>query len=208
MTPTNETNTAVKGKLQVPPLGEAVPKRGNRFSRALGRALLAAFGWRIAGDVPNLPKLVLIAAPHTSNWDFPLAMAVIFAIGIHVSWMGKHTFVNGPLSPLLRWLGGIPVDRRGAQGVVGQMVDVFNQREQFVLGLAPEGTRKKVTAWKTGFYHIAVGAGVPIVPVTFDYGRRLVRIGAPLYPTGDITADMVHIEAFYQGVVGKNPHQF
>lgn len=204
----HEANLAVKSKLNVPQLGDTTPRRGNRFSRLFGRALLAAFGWRFAGHIPNLPKLVIIAAPHTSSWDFLLGMAVIIALGIRVAWMGKHTFVSGPLAPLLRWLGGIPVDRRAPQGVVEQMVDAFNQRESFVLALAPEGTRRKVAAWRTGFYYIAQGAAVHILPVTLDYGRRLIRIGAPLYPSGDLAADMAQIEAFYQGVIGKNPHLF
>ncbi len=174
----------------------------------VARGLLRLAGWRFAGDVPNLPKMVLIGAPHTSNWDFVLAMVALFALQVRVYWLGKHTFVNGPLKPLLRWLGGVAVDRRAASGVVEQTVDEMQRREQFLLGLAPEGTRSLVRRWKMGFFYIAQSASVPIVPVALDYGRKTIAIGKPVNPEIGETAVLAQLRTFYDGVQGKYPHQF
>jgi 1-acyl-sn-glycerol-3-phosphate acyltransferase len=193
-------------RVNAPPLGAAVPQRGNRFSRWLGRLLLGLAGWKFEGNTPNLPRFVAILAPHTSNWDFVLFVLGFMALGINMSWMGKHTLFHGPSGRLFLKLGGVPIDRRAPKGVVDQMVDEFARRRQFILGIAPEGTRSKVTRWKMGFYHIAAGAGVPIVPVALDYGRREVRIGQELLPTGDADEDLARLRAFYADVVAKNPH--
>lgn len=194
--------------LNAPALGDAIPRWGGWFSRKVGRGLLRLFGWRFAGSVPNLPKMVLVGAPHTSNWDFLLAMAALFALQVRVYWLGKHTFVNSPLKPLLLWLGGVPVDRRAASGVVGQTAVQFQQREQFLLGLAPEGTRSLVSRWKRGFYFIAKTARVPIIPVALDYGRKTIAIGEPIWPDGGETAVMNQLKTFYSGVQGKYPAYF
>jgi len=194
--------------LSVPALGDAIPRWGNKFTRKIARGLLRLIGWRFAGHVPNLPKMVLIAAPHTSNWDFVLAMMALFALQVRVYWLGKHTFVNSPLKPLLRWLGGVAVDRRAAYGVVGQTVDEMQRREQFLLGLAPEGTRSLVFHWKMGFFYIAQAANVPIVPVALDYGRRTVAIGEPINPEVGETALLTQLRTFYAEVQGKYPDQF
>ncbi len=194
--------------LHAPLLGDAIPRWGNRLTRAVARGLMRLLGWRFAGSVPNLSKMVLIGAPHTSNWDFLLAMVVLFALQVRVYWLGKHTFVNSPLKPLLRWLGGVAVDRRAAYGVVGQTVDEMQRREQFLLGLAPEGTRRSVSHWKMGFFYIAQAAHVPIVPVALDYGRKTVAIGDPINPEVGETAVLTQLRAFYEGVQGKYPGQF
>ena len=191
--------------MDVPTLSYAVPKRGNAFSRWLGRSILSAMGWRIEGRVPNLPRLVVIAVPHTSAWDFLVGMAGMFALGIRISWLGKHTLFRPPLGGLMRWLGGIAVDRRTSGGLVDKTAALFNRRDKLILGLAPEGTRKKVDTWRSGFYHIAYRAGVPIVPVALDYGTRTLRIGSPLVPSGDYEADLPRLRAFFEGVVGKRP---
>lgn len=193
--------------MNAPALGDAVPKRGNFVTKAIARLLLFAFGWRFEGTVPNVAKAVAIAAPHTSGWDFLLGMAVVFAAGADIKWMGKHTFVRGPLSGVLRWLGGIPVDRRAPQGLVERSVAEFERRDKLILGLAPEGTRKKVERWKMGFYRIAEGAGVPILPVYFDYGRKVIGFGPLVMPSGDVAADLEKIGSVYEGVVGRNPKQ-
>lgn len=189
-------------------LGNAVPKRGNRFSQWIARTLMSWCGWCIEGDIPNLPKFVLIGAPHTSNWDFVLAMATLSALNIKVSWMGKHTLFRWPFKGVLKWLGGVPVDRTNRSGgIVSQTIEVMNKRDQFVIALMPEGTRTKVHRWKSGFYRIAQGAKVPIVLVRFDYGRKVIGIGPVIEPSGDITADLAHIQSFFTGIEGKNPHQ-
>lgn len=193
--------------MNVPRLGDAIPRRGNALTRAIARFWLFVFRWRFEGDVPNVAKAVVIAAPHTSNWDFLLGMGVVFAVGVDVKWLGKHTFVRGPLGGVLRWLGGIPVDRRAPQGMVGRTIGEFARRERLLIGLAPEGTRKKVEKWKMGFYYIARGAGVPILPVYFDYGRRVVGFGPLVAPSGDVAADLEKIGSVYEGVVGRNPEQ-
>ncbi|MBE2201462.1 MAG: lysophospholipid acyltransferase family protein [Anaerolinea sp.] len=192
----------------IPELGEFVPKRGNPVSKVIARSLLRLFGWRLEGEIPNIPRCVVIGAPHTSNWDFPLAILMIYALGLRISWLGKHTFVNGPFKLVLHWLGGIPVDRRAPQGLVAQIVTEFGQREQFFLGISPEGTRSKVPQWKTGFYHIAKGANVPIISFTLDYGRKAIKFGNLLWTSGDIDADMVKLKAYFDGVIGKNPHNY
>lgn len=158
--------------------------------------------------MPNQPKFVVIVAPHTSNWDFFLGVAAIFALGFRLSFLGKHTLFAGPLRFPMRWLGGIPVDRTVSRDRVSETIAAFNASEKLILAVAPEGTRKRVAKWKSGFYHVAHGAGVPIVPVAFDYGSKTVRIGAPVVPTGNETEDMARLRGFYRNVVGKRPDQF
>lgn len=190
------------------PGGRHLPRRGNGLSRALGAAALGVAGWRIEGRVPDAPKLVLAVAPHTSNWDFLVGVAAMFALGVRVHWLGKHTLFRPPLGPLMRWLGGTPVDRSTARGAVEQVVAAFRAHDRFLLGLSPEGTRRKRDAWRTGFYHIARGAAVPVVPVALDYGRRAVTIFAPVPPTGDEAADLRRIQAPFQAAMARFPAQF
>ncbi|MBK8900135.1 MAG: 1-acyl-sn-glycerol-3-phosphate acyltransferase [Anaerolineaceae bacterium] len=194
--------------LNAPVLGDAIPRWGNGFFRWVARGVLRLWGWRFAGTVPNLPKMVLIGVPHTSNWDFVLAMAVLIAVQARVYWLGKHTFVRGPLKPLLLKLGGVAVDRRAASGVVAQVTAQFQERDQFLLGLAPEGTRSLVSHWKMGFFHIARAAQVPILPVALDYGRKTIAIGEPVWPEGGETAMLAQLRSFYDGVQGKRPELF
>ncbi len=154
-------------------------------------------GWRVDPNLPDLPKFVAIAAPHSSGWDFIVGIAFVFAIRLDAHYIGKAELFKGPLGPLMRWLGGLPVDRNHPEGFVEQTVALFTAHEKLVVALAPEGTRKPVTKWKTGFYRIAVGAGVPIVPGYFDNGRRAVGLGPPFHPTGDVETDMAALRAFY-----------
>lgn len=189
-------------------LGDALPKRGNAVTKVVATAVFRAAGWRFEGALPNCPKFVMIGAPHTSNWDFPLAITALFAMGLHINWMGKHTFVDGPFAPLLHWLGGVSVDRRAPQGMVAQMVAEFEKRDKLVLGIAPEGTRSLVTRWKTGFYHIAHAAQVPIAPFSLDYGRKTIAFFEAVWPSGDMEKDMAHIRHLYDGVIGRHPHLF
>jgi len=161
-------------------------------------------GWRFDLAFPDSAKFVVVVAPHTSDWDFVIVILTIVTLGIRTSWMGKHALFRWPFGGLLRWLGGIPIDRRASHGVVETMVDRFQRRPQLVLGIAPEGTRRKVGSWKTGFYHIALGAGVPIVPCYIDYARKVIGSGATLQPCGDLEADLLRLRSVYDGIRGKH----
>lgn len=189
---------------RLPVLAPEIPRSGGPVSRAVGRAILSVLDWRVVGDMPNLRKFVIIVAPHTSNWDFPVGMGAKLALGIQASWVGKHTIFFWPFGALLKSLGGIPVDRSATNDIVQHLVDEFSRRERMVFALAPEGTRKKVERWKTGFYHVARGAGVPIVPVALDFGAREVRIMQAFPTTGDADADIAALRSMFEGVKGRN----
>lgn len=170
--------------------------------RSLGRAYLRLAGWRIEGIFPADPKYVVIVAPHTSNWDFPLGVAVVFAVELRVSWLGKHSMFRRPFKKCLRWLGGIPVNRSASHGVVGECVRAFETAPALMLALAPEGTRKGVSQWKSGFYRIASQAGVPIMPVGFDYRQHVVRLMPLFQPSGNLEQDLPRIQAMFNHVHG------
>ena len=180
-----------------PSIPEVVPRRSGRTSRRCWQFLTRLLGWEFEGELPNLSRFVLIGAPHTSNWDFVIAMSVMGGLGLRITWLGKHTLFRWPLGAFLRRLGGIPVDRRRAHGFVGHATEAFRTEERLVVGIAPEGTRKRTEHWKMGFYHIAVGAGVPIVPAYLDYRRRRVGMGMPLIPTNDVDGDLKKLKDFY-----------
>lgn len=159
--------------------------------------------FRIEGEVPDAPKLVIAVAPHTSNWDFVVGAAAMFALDLRLTFIGKHTLFVGPLGALLRWMGGIPVDRSASHGIVGESVAAFRSRPALVLAIAPEGTRSRVERFKTGFLHIARGAQVPVVLAALDYGARCVRLGPAFLPGDDVEVDRVRAEAHFAGVRGK-----
>jgi len=164
-------------------------------------------GWRVEGKLPDLPKYILIGAPHTSNWDFLLFLGVIFTLRANVRFMGKAEIFRSPIGFFFRYCGGVPVERKKSTGLVDQMVKACNESEKFILTIAPEGTRHHVTEWKRGFYHIAKGAGIPLVMAVVDGKRKQVRIGQVFQPTEDIEADMKSIQGFFAGVVGINPRR-
>ena len=149
--------------------------------------------WRIDGDIPDRPRMVIVVAPHSSNWDFIVGVAAKMAMRLHVQYLGKDTLFRFPLGIVMRRLGGIPIDRASANAVVSSVVTQFENRRRMLLAIAPEGTRKPVQRWRSGFYHIARGAGVPILPVALDWGTRTVRIGALFLPTGDMDADIAEL---------------
>ncbi len=182
------------------------PLRGNRFSRWVGRVGLKVLGgWQIKGTVPSVKKAVFVVAPHTSNWDFFIGVFAMLALGLDLRYLGKHTIFRFPVNGILRWLGGIPVDRRAANGVVLQMVEQFNQHQSLILALSPEGTRSKVREWKKGFLHIAKAAAVPVIPVAFDFSQKAVDIQPPLMIVGDIDAELIRVKETLKHAVGKNP---
>ena len=162
-------------------------------------------GWRPEGALPDAPKLVLIAAPHTSNWDLPYMLFTAFVLRARIYWMGKDAIFRWPFGGLFKWLGGIPIDRSMVNNVVSQSIEQFKKNETLILTVPPAGTRKRVLNWKTGFYHIANGAGVPIAMGFLDYKRKVGGIGSVLQPTGDIEADMEIIRSFYKDISGKYP---
>ncbi len=169
------------------------------------KAILKLFGWKLEVTLPEEKKFILIGAPHTSNWDFPLAMLVFGTIKFKINWVAKIQIFRGPLHYLFTAMGGIPIDRKKTTGFIPQIAEIFNQREQMVLTIAPEGTRSKTNVWKSGFYHIALAAKVPICLGYIDYGRRTLGFNQILYPSGDIKADMKIIAQFYENIKGKHP---
>jgi 1-acyl-sn-glycerol-3-phosphate acyltransferase len=188
-------------KLPLP--GAEVPRRGNAPLRFLGRAVLRAMGWGVEGELPDLPKFVIAIAPHTSNWDFVVGIAAMFALDLRLAFIGKHTIFRGPFAPMLRWMGGIPVDRSSPHGMVGESIAAFARMPRRILVIAPEGTRKRVAHFKSGFLHIARGAGVPVMLAALDYGARRVRLG-PTFEVGeDIEAERLRAEAYFAQVRGK-----
>lgn len=182
------------------------PLRGNALSRWVGRVGLRVLGgWKVEGDLPQVRKAIIPVAPHTSNWDFFIGVFAMLALGLNLSYLGKHTIFRFPVNGLLRWLGGIPVDRRAASGVVEQMVAQFKQREHLILALSPEGTRKKVDEWKKGFLHIALNARVPVVPIALDFSRKVIEITPALMIRGEIDAELLRVKAALAHAVGKHP---
>lgn len=169
----------------------------NKLLQHSAHSLFKFCGWQLVGTLPDCPKYIIIAAPHTSNWDFVLAMGIAFAYRFKVFWMGKHTFFRWPFGYISRWLGGIAVERSAKHNLVAQTVEQFRRHDALILGIPPEGTRKQVAQWKTGFYYIAVQAQVPIVLGFFDYEHKKVGFGPTFTPTGEIEKDLAEIQAFY-----------
>ena len=171
--------------------------------------LFRLFGWKLIKDFPqDIKKYLVIAAPHTSWMDFPIAILSRMTLGTMVNFIGKGSLFKGPFGFLFRLLGGTPVDRSQNNNLVDSIVQLFNSKEEFRLGLSPEGTRKKVAKWKTGFYYIAKGANVPIVMATLDFGNKQIKISKAYTLTEDMDTDFKHFHAFFSDVKGKNPEQF
>ena len=167
--------------------------------------LLKILRWKKKGPLPKQDKYVLIVAPHTSNWDLFYGIILAFALRLDARFIAKKELFRWPFSPIMKWLGGIPVDRTSSSHIVDQMISAFNESKKFVLALAPEGTRHKTKGWKSGFYHIAVRARVPIVLAFIDYANKTGGAGPLIYPTGNLDQDMETIRNFYLTVVGKHP---
>lgn len=186
------------------PLPAGAPQLAPGRRRAVCAWLLRIGGWRMAGALPNVGKLVLIAAPHSSWWDGVWGLLLKVALGVDVAFMGKRELFRGPLGWLLRGLGGIPIERGTTHGVVEQMVDRFRASPRLWLGIAPEGTRRPVAKWRSGFWHIARAAGVPILPVYFDYPSRTIGFGPLFQPSQDLDADLAALKAFYRPYRGRH----
>lgn len=175
------------------------------MSAWIASKLLNLLGWQLVGQLPQPRKVVVVAAPHTSNWDFMYLLLVSKMLGVRIHWMGKEELFKGPLGPIARALGGIPVKRSHSTNMVQQMAQAFAEREELVLAIPPAGTRGHTDYWKSGFYYIAREAGVPIVLGFVDYGRKRVGFGPSFHPSDDVSADMDLVRAFYADIQGKFP---
>lgn len=181
-------------------------KKGIRYSLAL--SVLKIIGWRIDYKLPESPKFILIAAPHTSNWDLPVMLLISIVMGIKLKWVAKDTLFKGWFGSYLRWLGGIPVNRKSRTNFTEQVVSIFNNSKNLIIVIAPEGTRSFTPYWRTGFYHIASGAAIPIALGFLDYKNKVGGIGPNFIPRGDIESDFRNINDFYKNITGLKPENF
>ena len=177
------------------------------FFYGLSRLWLWLAGWKVEGTTPRVSKFVVIAYPHTSNWDVPFTIAICMVSRLKIYWLGKASLFRGPMGPVMKWLGGIPVTLGQPQNLVLQIIDAFDLADELIIVIAPEGNRSYVHQWKTGFYHIALGANVPIALGFLDFGRKEGGYLKSYYPTGDIDKDIMLIQAEYAGIKGKYSDQ-
>jgi len=166
------------------------------------------FGWEVVGTVPEVPRYVVIAAPHTTNWDLPYMLGCAYVLGFDPSWIGKHTLFQGLKGRFYTWLGGIPIDRSAKKDQVQQIVDHIHAVDRIALAIAPEGSRSRQRYWKSGFYYIALRAEVPIVLGFLDYKRKRGGLGPTLVPSGDLERDVAVIRDFYADITGRYPENF
>lgn len=181
---------------------------GANVTRVVCATYLQLAGWKLRGDWPGLEKAVLVAAPHTSNWDGINMLATAGYYRVKLRWMGKKSLTQGPLGWLIKWLGCVPVDRSAANDVVRAMAEAFAAEPRMILAIPPEGTRSAVREWKTGFYHIARAANVPLILSVLDYGTKTVSLAAVVQPSGDYDADLAVIQRYYTNATGKRRDQF
>ncbi len=179
----------------------------NSLLRLVSNSIMRLTGWRVDGTLPDLPKYVIVGAPHTSNWDFVLFLGIIFRLKINVNYLGKSQLFRNPLGWFFYYCGGIPVDRSKPTGLVEQTVEACEKAEHFILVIAPEGTRHGVKEWKRGFYHIAKSAGIPIVLAKVDGKQKIVHVGEIFHPSENIEADMKAIQGAFKGMMGLRPNR-
>jgi len=173
----------------------------------IGKTWLKLNGWEFEGNLPPQGNFILLCSPHTSNWDLIYLLAVMFMLRLRFSWFGKHTIFKKPFGGFMKWLGGIPVDRRSAHGVVDQLVDRFNETDNLILAITPAGTRRKTDSWKSGFYHIAYKAQIPVLLGYADFEKKRAGTGLSFIPSGNITEDMDRIREFYRDIRGADPEK-
>jgi 1-acyl-sn-glycerol-3-phosphate acyltransferase len=191
--------------MNMPHIPDCIPTRKYGVLHSMAKKILAWCGWTIKGELPTQPKLIVAVAPHTSNWDFFIGIAVMFSLQLKVSFLGKASIFRWPVKSILTAIGGIAVDRNNSHGVVGQIVQEVERNDKFILGLAPEGTRSKTTEWKTGFLHIAKQANIPIVPVSFDFVKKEIFFHPAVYISGDIKQELTEFKQIFTDVCAKNP---
>jgi len=187
-----------------------LPRRNWPLCRWLGRTLLNLLGWRIVGTLPDLPKAVIAVAPHTSNWDWVIGMAAALALDLDANWLGKQSLFHRPGGGLLRKLGGIPVDRKHPAGILEQVIEQCRAKDSFLFGLSPEGTRKPVSCWKSGCCRLAQGAGIPLLPVAFDYSQKTILIFDHWVPPADEDPEqcLLRLSECYRTKMAKKPAGF
>jgi 1-acyl-sn-glycerol-3-phosphate acyltransferase len=174
----------------------------------IGKIVYKITGWRVEGKVPDIPKFIMIVAPHTSNWDFPVGLMASFSWRYAPFWIAKHSLFRWPLGGVLKRLGGIPINRAAAQNFIEQAAQFIEKHKNISLVITPEGTRKRVDKWKNGFYYIAKKAKVPIVCAYLDFKRKVCGIGPVIIPSDSVEADMQIIRDFYLTIAGKRPENF
>lgn len=190
--------------MRIPIVPAAIPRTFNWIMSIAGRIVLLSGGWNFKGSIPHCTHFVAIIAPHSSNWDFFWCAAAKFALRMKVSWLGKHSIFIPPFSWFFRRMGGIPVVRSSCHGVVDASVYEFKRSTKLLLALSPEGTRKGPSVWKTGFYRIALGAGVPILPVGLDYGSREIIFFPIYHPCGNLDDDIKSLKSIFRHVKAKH----
>ena len=191
-----------------PEVGEAVPRTHGPLTTALGRFMIRIRGWGFEGTVPNEPKLILLVAPHTSNWDFLTGLWVKFGLRLKANFLAKHTLFWWPLGAFLRSIGGIAIDRSKAAGITEDSARAFREHDQMMLVIAPEGTRSKSKKWKSGFHRIAVAAQVPILPIVFDYPKKVVRFEPLFHATEDYEADLAKLQSYFSADLALRPENY
>ena len=193
---------------RIPALGPNPQRAHGPVAAAIGRFMMGIRGWRIEGEIPDIPRMVLIVAPHTSNWDFLTGLWAKLALHLGGYFVGKHTLFRWPLGIFMRWLGGVPVDRSAAAGFADDAARLLKETDRMTLVIAPEGTRRRSQRWKSGFYRIAVAAGVPILIVGFDYSRKVIFLGPLFHPTGEYEKDLVAIQSHYRADMALKPANY
>ena len=194
--------------IALPVLGAAVPRTHSAWTSAFGRFVLTLAGWRIEGGIPDCPKMVLIVAPHTSNWDFLVGLMAKFALRLACRFLAKQSLFWWPLGAFLRPMGGLPVDRSAAGDVAADAARAFREHDRLVLAITPEGTRSRVERWKSGFHRIAHAVGVPIVLAVFDYSRKVVRLGPSFPATEDYDGDLARMQSLITAPMARHPERY
>ena len=194
--------------MDIPKLNELTPKTNSIVKKVIGKFMLWCYRWRVEGEVLNAKKFMVILAPHTSYWDFLTNMGTMLALGVRNRWFVADAFCWWPLGNFMRWLGGIPIDRSCPQDLVTLTIGKFEHHDELILALYPEGTTFKAEKWKTGFWHIARGAGIPIQFLAVDYKIRASVFGPVIQPTDDIEADMKIIQTYFRDVTPKTSENF
>lgn len=192
-------------KADLPVIPDCVPIKQGRLSSLVGLTVLNLLGWEVVGQLPKRSKFVVAVAPHTSNWDFVIAIAAMLAMNLRIRFMAKKALFIWPFKLILKGWGGISIDRKAKHGVVEQMIAQFQQSEQLVLGIAPEGTRQQTTKWRSGFLHIAYQADVPVVPLSLDFAKKQLRFHEEVKVGSDIENELVKFKENYSGICAKNP---